>query len=90
MEEHGLAILALIISAINSVLVIRKVKKPSLTAACLRGIAYAKSLGGTHEHQIRTACHAVIREDIGDNNKRDWPDHRIRQEVQALFADTQS
>lgn len=76
----GLSAAALAIS-------LRKQRKPTLAGAALRAAVYARSVGGTREEQIRTACLAVIREDEGDNGKRDWPDHRVRQEVQALFRE---
>ena len=85
MLELSLSIAAAVLSATSLLVVVLKRRKPTLAAAAARGVLYGKGVGGTKEEQILHACHAVIREDMGDNGKRDWPDHRVRQEVQALF-----
>lgn len=74
-----------VIGVAGLIVAISKRRKPTLHGAVLRAVPYAKSRGGTQEEMIRTACLAVIREDEGDNGKRDWPDARIRQEVQRHF-----
>ena len=83
--ELYLSIAAALLSAASLAVSILKRRKPTLAGAVARGVLYGKGLGGTRDEQILHACHAVIREDMGDNGKRDWPDHRIRQEVQAHF-----
>jgi hypothetical protein len=83
--ELYLSIAAALLSATSLLVSILKRRKPTLAAAAARGALYGKGVGGTQEEQILHACHAVIREDMGDNGKRDWPDIRIRQEVQAHF-----
>jgi hypothetical protein len=79
-------ILALLASLASLGVSLYKKRKPSLAAAVQRGVLYGKAQQGTREEKIRHACFAVIREDTGDNGKRDWPDARIRQEVEAHFA----
>jgi hypothetical protein len=83
--ELLLSIAAALLSAASLAVSILKRRKPTLAGAVARAVLYGKGLGGTRDEQIMHACHAVIREDMGDNGKRDWPDHRIRQEVQAHF-----
>ena len=83
--ELGLSVAAALLSAASLAVALLRRRKPSLAAAALRGVHYAKGLGGDRETQIRNACLAVIREDAGDNGRRDWPDQRIRQEVQGLI-----
>lgn len=83
--EIVISIAALLASSASLAVAILKRRKPTLAAAVARGVAYAEQVGSTPEEKLRHACAAVIREDIGDNGKRDWPDHRVRQEVEALL-----
>lgn len=83
--EILLSALSLLASLSALAVALLKRRKPSLMAAAARGALYGKGVGGDRESQILHACHAVIREDMGDNGKRDWPDHRVRQEVEAHF-----
>lgn len=83
--ELALSIASALLAAASLAVSLLKRRKPSLAAAVQRAVGYAKAVGKTREEHILHACHAVIREDMGDNGKRDWPDHRIRQEVELHF-----
>lgn len=83
--ELVLSIISVVSSLTALAVALLKRRKPTLAGAALRAAVYARALPGTREDRIRHACHAVQREDAGDNGKRDWPDPRIRQEVEALF-----
>lgn len=84
--ELLLSAAALCLAAASLAVNLLKRRKPSLAAAVQRAVAYAEQVGKTPDEKMRHACHAVIREDLGDNGKRDWPDVRIRQEVEALLS----
>ena len=84
--ELGLSIAACLLAAASLAVNLLKRRKPTLAGAVQRAVAYAEQVGKTPEEKVRHACHAVIREDLGDNGKRDWPDHRVRQEVEALLS----
>lgn len=83
--ELALSIIAVLASVASLIVSIRKQRKPSLAAAVARGVAYGQQVGKTPQEKLKHAIAAVQREDMGDNGKRDWPDHRIRQEVEALL-----
>lgn len=83
--ELVLSIISVVSSLAALTVALLKRRKPTLAGSALRAVVYARGLPGSREDRIRHACHAVQREDAGDNGKRDWPDPRIRQEVEALF-----
>lgn len=85
MTELIISALALLASVASLAISVRKYRKPSLQAAVARGVAYAEQVGKTPEEKLQHAIAAVIREDLGDNGKRDWADSTIRFEVEALL-----
>lgn len=83
--EIGIALLSLASSLAALAVALLKKRKPSLQAAVARGVAYAHQVTKPGESKLETAAAAVIREDIGDNGKRDWLDSTIRFEIEALL-----
>lgn len=83
--ETVAAAVSLVVSVVALGVSLLKKRKPSLSAAVARGVAYGEQMGRTPEEKLRHAVAAVQREDACDNGRRDWPDSRIRFEVEALL-----
>jgi hypothetical protein len=83
--ELALSIASAVLSLAALLVAILKRRKPSLQAAVIRAVGYAEQVSKKPEDRLAHAIAAVIREDLGDNGKRDWPDARIRFEVEALL-----